>query len=134
MFLFRILALQNPLKMAKIKRSSLGEEATLYKKGPKVSPGEGSEAKKETKSAEVKLQPEENMELADLKNTDPKAYRSEVWKKMGYAPKKYPAGSQGWKEQNEKFKVAADYTNQVFRAVTKERNGKTVTGYTKKFE
>jgi hypothetical protein len=84
-------------------------------------------------TSSIQLQPNELSQLDSLKG-NPQAYRQAMWNMIGYSPKKYPAGSDGWKQQNSMYDSAVGYINQGFRPFTKERNGKTISGYTKMYE
>lgn len=84
-------------------------------------------------SSGIQLQPDELAQLDSLKS-NPQAYKQAMWNMIGYAPKKYPAGSDGWKQQSDMYNSAVNYVNQGFRPFTKEKNGKIVSGYTKMYE
>lgn len=70
----------------------------------------------------------EQKELSDIKNDsdDPNAYKKAVQKKIGFTPKKYPAGSESSNDQLKKYDTAVNYINKGFRPITK---GDKVVGY-----
>lgn len=80
-------------------------------------------------TSSIKLQPNELEQLNSLKY-NPAAYKAAMWNMIGYSPKKYPAGSDGWKQQSAMYDNAVNYINDGYRPFTQERNGKKVSGYT----
>jgi hypothetical protein len=71
-------------------------------------------------------------EKSSLQGLDGDQYRSAVWNIMGYSPKKYPQGSDGWKTQEDKYNTAVDLINQGFRPIHNEE-GESI-GYKRKYK
>lgn len=64
-------------------------------------------------SSAIKLQPSEITQIRGI--ADPMQKRQAIWDIMGYAPKNYPAGSEGYKRQEEMYSSAVNYVNQGYR-------------------
>jgi hypothetical protein len=78
----------------------------------------------------IKLTSEELNQLNSVKE-DKETYRQTLWGMIGYSPKSYPHGSEGWKQQEQMYNNAVNYVNQGFRPVTRPDGN---VGYKKMYE
>ncbi|HEY8363962.1 MAG TPA: hypothetical protein VIK84_00190, partial [Haloplasmataceae bacterium] len=66
----------------------------------------------------IKLTAAELASIPDQK-TDPEGFRQAIWNLMGYTPKNYPYGSEGWRQQEQAFNSGVEMVNKGFRYVTR---------------
>lgn len=84
---------------------------TIYKNGTKGIKDSGKMASE----TQIQMTPAERSALPP---TGTQEHRQAIWDLLGYAPKTYPAGSQGYLNQEKHFNAAVDMINQGYRPAT----------------